>query len=57
MSKTFITNANADRQYSPATLSNDMLIFAGYTDQRVVIGVGANVGQDAFQTNKKCNNE
>jgi hypothetical protein len=45
MSKTFITTANADRQYSPATLSNDMLIFAGYADQQVVIGVGANVGQ------------
>jgi hypothetical protein len=45
MSKTYITIANADSQYSPATRSNDMLLFAGSADQRVIIGVGANVDQ------------
>jgi hypothetical protein len=44
MSKTYITIANADSQYCPVTRSNDMLLFAGSADQRVVIGVGANVG-------------
>jgi hypothetical protein len=45
MSKTYITTANAGGQYSPATRSNDMLLFAGSADQRVIIGVGANAGQ------------
>jgi hypothetical protein len=51
MSKTYITIANADRQYSPATMSNDMLLFAGSVDQRVVIGVGANGTTTTFPLN------